>query len=93
MESRKVKIDPTAAFTILTYQTFNWFYDRIALNMFDRAEVDETSYTKFCRLKSFKYPLAFALLTKCPACGHDFLATNTINYFRVCPICDSKVLI
>ena len=88
-----VKIDPTAAFTILTYQTFNWFYDRIALNMFDRAEVDETSYTKFCRLKSFKYPLAFALLTKCPACGHDFLATNTINYFRVCPICDSKVLI
>ena len=87
------KIDPTAAFTILTYQTFNWFYDRIALNLFDRAEVDETSYTKFCRLKSFKYPLAFALLTKCPACGNDFLATNTINYFRVCPICEGKVLI
>ena len=88
-----VKIDPSAAFTILTYQTFNWFYDRIALNIFDRAEVDETSYTKFCRLKPFKYPLAFAVLTKCPACGNDFLATNTINYFRVCPICESKVLI
>lgn len=88
-----VKIDPTAAFTILTYQTFNWFYDRITLNIFDRAEVDETSYTKFCRLKPFKYPLVFALLTKCPACGNDFLATNSINYFRVCPICGGKVLI
>ena len=87
------KIDASTAFTILVYQTFNWSYKKTATNIFDRSNMDKDSYNKYCRPRLSRFPVLFALITQCPVCKNDFLATNSINYYRSCPICEGKVLL
>ena len=88
-----VQIQPSSAFTILTFQTFSWIFAKTTMNIFDRIELDADAYNKYCRPKVSRFPITFATTTFCPACENVFLATNSLNYFRNCPICERKVFL